>query len=93
MKPIQLIVIHGWGGTFIQAIHTIKQLNNFEVYWQQGAFIIPRRIALIISELLSTQNWVKVSMHRKDGGTVHVRKSIRPEPNQDSMLKEIAMHS
>ncbi len=55
-KPIKLIVIHGWGGTFIQAIHTIKQLGDFEVHWQDGTFVIPRRIALIISELLSTQN-------------------------------------
>ncbi len=62
-KPIQLIVIHGWGGTFIQAIQTIKQLDNFEVHWQHGTFVIPRRIALIISELLSTQNPNQITAH------------------------------
>ncbi len=54
--PIKLIVIHGWGGTFLQAIRTIKQFSTFPVAWENGAFIIPRRIALIISDLLSTQD-------------------------------------
>ncbi len=43
--------------------------------------------------LLSTQNRVTVSMKCKDGRTVHVRKSTRPEPNQQKVYSALGIKS
>ena len=46
-----------------------------------------------IRRLLSTQNRVTVSMQCKDGGTVHVRKSTRPEPKHQEIYSALGVKS
>lgn len=46
-----------------------------------------------IRKLLSTQNRVTVTMQCKNGGTVHVRKSTRPEPKQQEIYSALGVKS
>jgi transposase len=46
-----------------------------------------------IRKLLSTQSRVTVSMHCKNGSTVHVRKSTRPEPKQQEIYSVLGIKS
>lgn len=46
-----------------------------------------------LRKLLSTQNRVTVSMQCKKGGTVHVRKSTRPEPKQQEIYSALGVQS
>ena len=46
-----------------------------------------------LRKLLSTQTRVTVSMQCKDGGTVHVRKSTRPEPKQQEIYSALGIKS
>ena len=46
-----------------------------------------------LRKLLSTQARVTVSMQCKDGGTVHVRKSTRPEPKQHEIYSALGIKS
>ena len=46
-----------------------------------------------VRKVLSTQNRVTVSMQCKNGSTVHVRKSTRPEPNQQEIYSALGIKS
>jgi len=46
-----------------------------------------------LRKFLSTQNRVTVSMQCKDSGTVHVRKSTRPEPKQQEIYSALGVKS
>ena len=46
-----------------------------------------------VRKILSTQNRVTVTMQCKDGNTVHVRKSTRPEPNQQEIYSALGVKS
>jgi transposase len=46
-----------------------------------------------LRKLLSTQSRVTVSMKCKDGRTVHVRKSTRPEPKQQEIFSALKIRS
>jgi len=46
-----------------------------------------------LRNLLSPQNRVTVSMHCKNGETVHVRKSTRPEQNQQEIYSALGLRS
>jgi transposase len=46
-----------------------------------------------LRKILSTQIRVTVSMQCKNGGTVHVRKSTRPEPNQQKIYSALGLKS
>lgn len=46
-----------------------------------------------LRKLLSTQTRVTVSMQCKNGGTVHVRKSTRPEPKQQEIYSALGIKS
>jgi transposase len=65
-------------------VHTIrfrlKQKNNHSS-WSS------------IRKLLSAQNRVTVSMHCRNGDTVHVRKSTRPEPRQQEIYSALGVKS
>ena len=65
-------------------VHTIrfrlKQMNNHSS-WSS------------LRKILSTQNRVTVSMQCKNGSTVHVRKSTRPEPNQQEIYSGLGLKS
>jgi transposase len=65
-------------------VHTIrfrlKQMNNHSS-WSS------------LRKILSTQSRVTVSMQCKNGSTVHVRKSTRPEPNQQEIYSGLGLKS
>lgn len=44
-----------------------------------------------IRKIMSTQSRVTVSMQSRNGGTVHVRKSIRPEPDQQVIYSALGV--
>jgi transposase len=46
-----------------------------------------------LRKLLSTQSRVTVTMQCKNGGTVHVRKSTRPEPKQQEIYSALGVKS
>ena len=63
-------------------VHTIRfrlQLKGIRSSWSS------------IREILSTQNRVTVSMQCKNGSTVHVRKSTRPEQNQQQIFSALGI--
>jgi len=49
----KLIVIHGWGGSYADAVNCIGDLLDFDCYWENGSFMVPRRIATMIRHLLN----------------------------------------
>lgn len=51
--PCKLFVIHGWGGTYLEAAGRVTDLMEVESYWHEGSFLVPRRRAVFIRELLS----------------------------------------
>jgi transposase len=65
-------------------VHTIrlrlKQMQNY-ISWSR------------LRELLSTQNRVTVSLQCKNGSTVHIRKSTRPEPKQQEIYSALGVQS
>ena len=48
-----LIVIHGWGGTLLEAAARVTELLHVESFRQDGAFLVPRRQAALIRHLLN----------------------------------------
>lgn len=51
MRP-KLITIHGWGGTFGDAVGQIRELSEFPSRWAQGVFLVPRRVGGLLRRLL-----------------------------------------
>lgn len=51
MRP-KLITIHGWGGTFGDAVEQIRELSGFSSRWSQGVFLVPRRVGGLLRRLL-----------------------------------------
>jgi len=65
-------------------VHTIRfrlKRKNIHSSWSR------------LRELVSTQNRVTISMQCKNGSTVHVRKSTRPEPRQQEIYSALAIKS
>ena len=65
-------------------VHTIRfRLKQFDIHSSWSS----------LRKLLSTQNRVTVSMQCKKGGTVHVRKSTRPEFQQQEIYSALEIKS
>ncbi len=53
-KPrLKLIVIHGWGGSYLEAARRVTDLLEVEAWWHDGAFRVPRRQAGLLRHLLN----------------------------------------
>lgn len=50
--PLRLIVIHGLGGTFAEAVATARELMSFACGWERGSFLVPRRTGIAVRRLL-----------------------------------------
>ena len=48
----KLIVIHGWGATFVDAVRHMRELFDFEARWHEGAFWVDRRVGGLLRQLL-----------------------------------------
>ena len=65
-------------------VHTIRfRLKQMQIHSSWSS----------LRKLLSTQNRVTVSMQCKNGATVHVRKSTRPEPKQQEIYSALGVKS
>lgn len=49
----KLIVIHGLGGTFAEAVRRIRDLLAFDCYWHDGAFCVDRRLGHLLRHILN----------------------------------------
>ncbi|NQT92651.1 MAG: hypothetical protein HQ559_07815 [Lentisphaerae bacterium] len=49
----KLITIHGWGGTFGDAVAQIRELSDFPSRWAGGVFLVPKRIGGLLRRLLT----------------------------------------
>ncbi len=49
----KLIVIHGLGGTFAEAVRRIGNLLAFDCYWHDGAFCVDRRLGHLLRHILN----------------------------------------
>jgi len=52
-KRKTLIVIHGWGGTFAEAVVRIQGLFDFECRWLRGGFHVHRRTGAVLRSILT----------------------------------------
>lgn len=53
-KPrIKLFVIHGWGGSYLEAAARVTELLEVEAYWHNGSFLVPRRRAGLLRHILN----------------------------------------
>ncbi len=53
-KPrIKLFVIHGWGGSYMDAAARVTDLLEVESYWHNGSFLVPRRRAGLPRHILN----------------------------------------
>ena len=65
-------------------VHTIRfRLKQVDIYSNWSS----------LRKILSTQSRVTVSMQCKNGSSVHVRKSTRPEPNQQEIYGALGLKS
>lgn len=49
----KLLVIHGWGGTYLEAAERLLNMLEVESYWYQGAILVPSRNATLLRHLLN----------------------------------------
>ncbi len=49
----KLLVIHGWGGSYLEAAARVTDLLEVESYWYDGSFLVPRRRAGLLRHLLN----------------------------------------
>jgi hypothetical protein len=50
---IKLFVIHGWGGSYLEAAGRVTDLLEVESYWYNGSFHVPRRRAGMLRHVLN----------------------------------------
>lgn len=50
---IKLFVIHGWGGSYLEAAARVTDLLDVPSYWHNGAFLVPRRQSGLLRHLLN----------------------------------------
>lgn len=49
----KLVIIHGWGGTYIEAAACITELLQFSAFSDRGAFLVPRRQGALLRHLFN----------------------------------------
>lgn len=52
-QRIKLFVIHGWGGSYLEAAKRVTDLLDVESYWHDGAIIVPRRKSGLLRHILN----------------------------------------
>lgn len=52
-RRIKLLVIHGWGGSYLEAAARVTDLLEVESYWYNGAYLVPRRKSGLLRHLLN----------------------------------------
>ncbi len=50
---IKLFIIHGWGGSYLEAAARVTDLLAVESWWHQGRILVPRRRAGLLRHLLN----------------------------------------
>ncbi len=50
---IKLFVIHGWGGSYLEAAGRVTDLLKVESYWYNGSFMVPRRRGGLLRHILN----------------------------------------
>jgi hypothetical protein len=50
---IKLFVIHGWGGSYLEAATRVTDLLEVESFWHRGAFLVARRQAGLLRHILN----------------------------------------
>lgn len=50
---LNLIVMHGWGGSYLEAARRVTDLLQVEAWWHNGLFLVPRRQAGLLRHLLN----------------------------------------
>ncbi|MFU8780490.1 MAG: hypothetical protein ACNA71_05635 [Kiritimatiellia bacterium] len=50
---MKLIVIHGWGGTYLEAAQRLLDLLDVESFWYRGNILVPARSATLLRHLLN----------------------------------------
>jgi len=48
----KLVVIHGWGGSFLEAISRIETLFDFSPRWEDGSFFVDKRSGSLLRQIL-----------------------------------------
>lgn len=48
----KLVVIHGWGGSFLQAVSRVEALFDFSARWEDGAFLVEERVGHLLRQIL-----------------------------------------
>lgn len=51
-QRMKLVVIHGWGGRFADAVTRVLELFAFEAFWDDGAFCTDRRLGSLVRQVL-----------------------------------------
>lgn len=50
-----VIIIHGWGGTYLEAIDSVRDLVNIRCCWLDGVFHLPKREGMVVRKILQEQ--------------------------------------
>ncbi len=50
---LNLIIMHGWGGSYLEAARRVTDLLKVEAWWHNGLFLVPRRQAGLLRHLLN----------------------------------------
>ncbi len=53
MNRLKLIVIHGIGTSFSEAIDTLLQVNDFTCVWHDSTYYVPERYGVVLRKLLN----------------------------------------
>lgn len=50
---LKLIVIHGWGGSYSEALKRLGRMFDFRATWHAGGLLVERRTGLLVRQLLA----------------------------------------
>lgn len=54
--PVKLCVMHGWGGSYRDALAMFERITEAPVAWADGAFWMPRSEGMVVRRLLQESN-------------------------------------
>lgn len=50
---MKLLIIHGWGGSYLEAAARVTDLLKVDAYWHEGLYLVPRRGSSLLRHILN----------------------------------------
>jgi hypothetical protein len=85
----KVIIIHGWGSSYREAMQQLSGLLQFEILWHRGSYYFSNRDNLLIRKLLNTPNENPLlTLYQKVLVARMMQASLKPSPKPDGEYTE-----